>query len=129
MFAPTPSLGSLSGIGDAVTAALCDYTAIEGRTARRAYWLFMLFVTGAGLLTLLIDLGLWRSFSFTPLNALFAFLMLIPTATASVRRLHDVGRSGWWLGVAVVPLAGAAVLIYWTAQAGDAGGNDYGLPP
>ena len=116
------------GFADAVLSALARYTDIQGRTARREYWLFTLFLFAASLATLGLDLGIWRSMDFTPINALFAFLTVIPSLTASIRRLHDIGRSGWWLLVLVVPLLGIVVFVYWACLRGDQLANRYGPP-
>lgn len=47
----------------------------------------------------------------------------------SVRRLHDVDRSGWWLLVGCVPLIGALVLLFWACSKGTPSGNRYGAGP
>ena len=53
---------------------------------------------------------------------------MAPLAVA-VRRLHDTGRSGWWLLLAVIPLVGQLVLLYFFIDEGDEGDNDYGPDP
>lgn len=113
---------------DAITAAFGKYVDISGRAARREYWLFVLFLLVANIATLLLDLGVWRSLDFTPFNALFAFLTIVPSFTAAIRRLHDTGRSGWWLLILLVPLVGAVLFIYWLCLRGDQAPNTYGSP-
>jgi uncharacterized membrane protein YhaH (DUF805 family) len=46
-----------------------------------------------------------------------------------IRRLHDIGRSGWWLLIVLIPLVGWIVLIVWAATESDAGANQYGPGP
>lgn len=53
----------------------------------------------------------------------------IPGITVSVRRLHDKDRSGWWLFIALVPLIGVLVLLYWFATRGTLGENRFGPDP
>jgi uncharacterized membrane protein YhaH (DUF805 family) len=116
------------GFTGAITAALAKYTDIQGRASRREYWYFTLFLVVASLTTLGMDLGIWRSMTFTPFNAMFAFLTIIPGLAVSIRRLHDIGRSGWWLLIVGVPLAGAVMFVYWACLPGDQASNQYGGP-
>jgi uncharacterized membrane protein YhaH (DUF805 family) len=55
--------------------------------------------------------------------------LLLPSLTVSVRRLHDTGRSGWWLLIGIIPLIGGIVLIVWFAQDGELGVNRFGPNP
>ena len=52
----------------------------------------------------------------------------IPYISASTRRLHDTGRSGWWLALAIAPLGGYVVMVFWFLE-GDNGDNRYGARP
>ncbi len=63
------------------------------------------------------------------LGGLYALAVLIPGIALGVRRLHDTGRTGWWLPIGFVPLIGAIVLIVFLASAGNAGSNAYGEDP
>jgi uncharacterized membrane protein YhaH (DUF805 family) len=60
---------------------------------------------------------------------LYTLAMLVPGVTVSVRRLHDTGRSGWWLLIALVPLVGAIVLLVFLAQDSQRGDNEFGANP
>ena len=55
--------------------------------------------------------------------------LFLPTLAACIRRLHDTGRSGWWLLISFVPLVGIIVLIVFWAQASNAGDNAWGPEP
>jgi uncharacterized membrane protein YhaH (DUF805 family) len=59
----------------------------------------------------------------------YAIAILLPLLAVGARRLHDTGRSGWWLLMWVIPIIGAIVLIVFWATEGDAGPNDYGPDP
>jgi uncharacterized membrane protein YhaH (DUF805 family) len=63
------------------------------------------------------------------LYALYNLAVIIPALAVSVRRLHDTGRSGWWLLVGVVPLIGCFILLVFTLQDSDPGDNEYGPNP
>jgi uncharacterized membrane protein YhaH (DUF805 family) len=63
------------------------------------------------------------------LGIFIAFLaLLIPYIAAGVRRLHDLGKSGWWWFVSLIPFGSIVLIVLW-ATAGNPGRNQYGLPP
>lgn len=113
-------------------ALLHKYATFRGRARRQEYWYFALyyFLIYVGLL--LVDV-LTGTFSMETemgfLSGVFLLATLVPTVALAVRRLHDTGRSGWWLLLSVVPLLGAIVLLYFTTLEGDAGANAYGEDP
>ena len=59
----------------------------------------------------------------------FMAVTFLPSLAVSVRRLHDVGRSGLWLLIHLVPIVGALVLLYFFAMPGDPERNRHGPPP
>lgn len=62
------------------------------------------------------------------LAGLYTLAILIPSLAVGVRRLHDTGRSGWWLLISLIPF-GVFVLLYFLASEGEAGPNQYGPNP
>ena len=63
------------------------------------------------------------------LSWLYSLAVLVPSIAVSVRRLHDTGRSGWWLLIGLIPLIGFIVLIVFLATDGEPGDNEYGPNP
>ena len=64
----------------------------------------------------------------TPL--IMAVLLLVPASiSAVVRRLHDLGKSGWWYWIALIPLVGSILLLVWTVMDGEPQPNAYGDVP
>jgi len=63
------------------------------------------------------------------LSLIVSLGLLLPAVGASIRRMHDINRSGWWILVGLIPILGAIVLIYWFVQKGTAGPNQYGEDP
>ena len=63
------------------------------------------------------------------LSMLYILAVLVPGIAVGVRRLHDIGKSGWNLLIALVPFVGAIILIIWVAKEGDAEENSYGAVP
>jgi len=111
---------------------LKKYAVFGGRARRKEYWYFVLFNILISVLLGIIDIV---TGSFSPeaglglLSGLYALAILIPGIAVSVRRLHDSGKSGWWLLIGIVPLVGAIVLLVFMVQDSLPGENQYGLNP
>ena len=60
---------------------------------------------------------------------IFTLATALPTIAATARRLHDIGRSGWWQLIYLVPLIGLIVMIVWCVRRGDVGANRFGADP
>ena len=103
------------GFVDAIKICLSKYADFNGRASRPEYWWFVLFSFIVSILTM-----------FLPFVSLIAALALfLPSLAAAVRRLHDIDKSGWWLLLVLVPLAGL-VIIYFLCQRGTEGQNRFG---
>jgi len=111
--------------------ALKKYAVFEGRSRRKEFWNFILFYIIFYLAAFLID----NLFGFDPVNStglftiIFALAMIVPNLSVSVRRLHDTGRSGWWVLLGIIPIVGSIVLIIFYAQDSQPGTNEYGPNP
>ncbi|OIK27905.1 DUF805 domain-containing protein [Streptomyces malaysiense] len=109
-------------------AALKKYAVFSGRARRKEYWLYVLFMY-----IIFAVLGIVAGASHA--SAVFALMgvaylgFLLPTWGVSVRRLHDTGRSGWWILFGMVPLVGGITLLVFFCTDGDAGANKYGPNP
>lgn len=101
------------------------YAVFSGRSRRKEYWFFVLFNILAsfslGIVDAVMGMGL--------LSGVYALVVLIPGIAVSIRRLHDTGRSGWWLLIALVPVLGALALLFFMAQDSEPGPNQYGPNP
>jgi uncharacterized membrane protein YhaH (DUF805 family) len=60
------------------------------------------------------------------LGLIYSLAVLIPGLAVGVRRLHDTGKSGWWLLLVLIPIVGIIVLIVFWATDGEPGVNEYG---
>ena len=111
---------------------LKKYVLFSGRARRAEYWYFVLFNLIVTLILMVIDL-VTGTFSKTLglglLGGIYALAVLLPGLGVGVRRLHDTGRSGWWLLIALIPFIGAIVLIVFFAQDSTPGANPYGPNP
>ena len=90
------------------------YADFSGKMKRKEYWMYILFyIILAGAVSVLEGfLGLSGEYGAGgPISGIFGLLLLIPTLSAGVRRLHDTGKSGWWMLIAFVPIIGWIWLI------------------
>jgi uncharacterized membrane protein YhaH (DUF805 family) len=111
----------------AVETVLRKYVDFSGRASRSEYWwwwgalLVTFIVTGA--LTAVIGSA---GYVVATIVALGVF---IPNLAVTVRRLHDTGRSGWWLFIVFVPLIGAIILFVFMLLDSQREANGWGAPP
>ncbi len=111
---------------------LKKYATFNGRARRKEYWFFALFNLIFTIVAAVVDnlLG-----TFSPeagvglLGTIYLLAVLIPALAVSVRRLHDTGRSGWWLLIMLVPLIGAIVLLVFMVLDSKPETNEYGVNP
>jgi len=91
------------GFGEAIKTCFSKYFTISGRARRSEYWWFYLFTVLLGIVAGIFDgiLGLGAE-DLGVLGTIATLVTIIPTITAQVRRLHDTGRSGWWVGGAFI---------------------------
>src|SRR5262245_64140574 len=100
------------------------YAVFNGRTGRQEYWYFVLFNILAYILLSIIA-GIIGKIG-ASLLSLYAVAVFLPGLAATVRRLHDTNRSGWWTLIGFVPFVGAIVLLVFLAQESHAIENQYG---
>lgn len=105
-------------------AALKNYAVFSGRARRKEYWMFFLFYMIFSLILTFVD-ALMGTFVLT---GIYALVMIVPSLSVMVRRLHDTGRSGWWFFIGLVPVIGAIVLLVFLVQ-NSHDENDYGANP
>ncbi len=105
---------------------LKKYAVFSGRARRQEYWMFVLFYVISYVLLGIIE-GIVNLSGI--LTGIYALAVLVPSLAVGARRLHDTGRSGWWLLIALIPLVGAIVLIYFAVQDSQPGENQYGPNP
>lgn len=108
--------------------ALGSYATFSGRARRREFWFFVLFNIILSVVALVIDQALGSGQA--GIFSLIVFLgLIIPGWTVAVRRLHDTGRSGWWILIGIIPLIGAIVLLVFYLLDSQPGSNQYGPSP
>lgn len=114
-------------------AVLNRYVQFGGRARRQEYWSFTLvsFLVSMGLMVIdMTVLGMTPSTgSHFGLSSLYGLAVLLPSLGVSVRRLHDTGRSGWWLLLSLIPLIGLLVILLFMVLDSDSSLNAYGPNP
>ena len=107
--------------------ALKKYAVFNGRARRKEYWMFCLFNVIIAFIVGFVE-GLAHDGPGV-LSALYSLLVFLPSIGVSIRRLHDTGRSGWWLLLGLIPLLGFIVLLIFMLQNSNPADNDYGANP
>jgi uncharacterized membrane protein YhaH (DUF805 family) len=101
------------------------YAQFEGRAGRGEFWWFVL----ANMIVYVVLLVLVRvSPVFLILYVGYAFAVLVPSIAVAIRRLHDLGKSGWMLLIGLIPIVGGILLLVWYASPGQPAVNQYGAP-
>lgn len=111
---------------------LKNYAQFNGRARRKEYWMFVLFNIIFAIIAMSLDnlLGFAiAGIGYGPLYGLYTLAVAIPGLAVAVRRLHDVGKSGWMLLIALIPLIGAIWLLVLLVSDSKPGENQYGPNP
>ncbi|WP_225783814.1 DUF805 domain-containing protein [Xenophilus sp. Marseille-Q4582] len=103
----------------AVKTCFAKFADFSGRATRSEYWWFVLAY---------FILALVTGFIHEYLYFLVVLVFLVPMISAGVRRLHDIGKTGWLLLIGLIPIVGL-VLIYFMVQPTQPESNQYGAPP
>jgi len=105
---------------------LKNYDDFGSRAQRKEYWMPFLCNLIIGFAIAIVDriLGLGGA-----LGWIFTLAFLLPGTAVAVRRLHDTGRSGWWMLVGLIPVIGTLVLVPFLLLDSQPGSNEYGPNP
>jgi uncharacterized membrane protein YhaH (DUF805 family) len=125
------------GFGEAVKSFWSNYATFKGRSRRSEYWWIQLFLVLTNLAVAAIDLALMdgdvERFIANGGGGIVGLIWIlgtiVPALAVLVRRLHDTGKSGWWVLIGFVPLVGAIVLLVFTVLDSDRGENKHGPSP
>lgn len=111
-------------------AVLKKYAVFNGRASRSEFWFFVLinFVIALGISFIESMLGISSAYGYGPIGGLYALAILLPAIGVAIRRLHDSGRTGFWLLVGFIPFIGALILIVLYVLDSEPGANQYGEP-
>ena len=123
--------------GEAVKSFWSNYSTFKGRSRRAEYWWIQLFLVLTNLAVAAIDLALMdgdvdrfiANGGGGIVGLVWILVTIVPALAVLVRRLHDTGKSGWWVLIGFVPFVGTIVLFVFSVLDSDAGDNKYGASP
>ena len=96
----------------AINTCLTKYTVFSGKAKRTEYWYWRLFEFFLALLAFRLDIFFSEDYSTGSISLFIFFFTCIPGIAVSVRRLHDINKSGWWLLISLTGI-GNLLLLYW----------------
>ncbi len=112
--------------------ALKNYAGFSGRARRKEYWMFILFNAIFSIAAIMLDYifgtafeGIWIGLFYI----LYYLAVFLPALAVLIRRLHDIGKSGWFMFISLVPVIGSIWLVVLLCKDGNAGENKYGANP
>lgn len=111
---------------------LKQYADFSGRARRKEYWMFVLFNLIFAIVAMILDNILGLTVGILPYGVfyvLYTLAVFIPGLAVAVRRLHDVGKSGWMILIALIPLIGVIWLLVLMVTDSNPGKNQYGSNP
>jgi uncharacterized membrane protein YhaH (DUF805 family) len=109
------------------------YADFSGRSRRKEYWMYtlfnLIFMIIAAVLDNVLGLTFHELLPYGYIYLAYALIVLIPGLAVAVRRMHDIGKSGWMLLVAIIPLVGAIWLLVLLVTEGENRDNKWGANP
>ncbi len=111
---------------------LKQYADFVGRARRKEYWMFVLFNIIFSVIAMLLDnvLGIaMEEIGYGPVTGIYLLAIILPGLAVAVRRLHDIGKSGWMILITLIPLIGSIWLLVLLVTDSNPGDNEYGPNP
>ena len=112
----------------AVISVFSKYAEFKGRARRSEYWYFVLFNLIVTVILIFVCGFPGKGHYNIPLS-IYSLATLCPSMALRWRRLHDIGKSGFYWFVSLIPIVGSWIFIFWAAQPGEIGTNQYGPDP
>src|SRR5262245_30107542 len=114
--------------GQAISSGFQNYVNFSDRAARSEFWFWTLFATLASIVGGIIDSLVFPGMITSPIQSVVGLALFLPGLAVSVRRLHDLDRTGWWVLIALTVI-GIILLIVWNCMRGTIGPNRFGADP
>ena len=109
--------------------AIARYVDFKTRSTRSQFWWFMLWSVIISIAASFVDVALGMGGDSGPVGLLASLALLLPALAVTIRRLHDIGRTGWWVLIQFVPLVGIIVIIVFACTKSQEHQNEWGMPP
>ena len=107
---------------DSVISCFNKYFDFDSRSSRKEFWFWQLFR-----ILMFLSITYIESLGLNGLLLISNFIFIIPEIAVSIRRLHDINKSGWWI-LLTITIIGIIPLTYYYCLKGDRNNNDYGKP-
>ncbi len=118
---------------DSVKCGLKNYRTLSGRATRSEFWYFILFDFSVIFILVFVNKFIYgESDELNLLKYLISIIfiaLILPSITVTVRRLHDINKSGWWIFIQIIPLIGPLIIYTMCALPSTNGANKYGNNP
>lgn len=111
----------------AISTCLSKYATFQGRASRSEFWWFYLFTLLISWGSIIVGAATLGEYGADILSMIVSLVFVVPTIAAGSRRLHDIGRSGWWQLISFT-IIGIIVLLIWLAKDTVNSENEYGEP-
>jgi uncharacterized membrane protein YhaH (DUF805 family) len=115
---------------------LKQYVDFNGRARRKEYWMFLLFSFIFAVIAAILDNVFGTTINIFGQKSWYGWIYLayclvvfLPGLAVFVRRLHDIGKSGWWYLLVFIPLVGSIILIVWVCEDSQPSENKWGANP
>lgn len=109
---------------EAIKDGFDHYAKFDGRASRPSFWWWVLFVIIVSIVANIIDLAI----DAPVISTIVGLGLLLPGLSKAIRRLHDTGRTGWWILIGLIPLIGFIVLLIFYLEKSEPTENQYGPP-
>ena len=115
---------TMKNVIDNYASVFKNYSNFSGRAGRREYWMFLAANFAMCMILSVLDAAI----GMPVLGLLYMLAALIPAVSVSIRRLHDGGRSGWWMLFGLIPFLGGLALLVMMVLPGTPSANRFGQP-
>ena len=118
---------------ESIKTCFIRYTDFSGRSMRSEYWNYTVFIIVLSIVAELLDVKIagvpyLDYYGFGTLSIILTIVTIVPSIAVSIRRLHDINKSGWWLLLALTVI-GIIPLVYWACKKSDEKENRFGKNP
>jgi uncharacterized membrane protein YhaH (DUF805 family) len=113
---------------ESIRSGLNKYANSSGRASRSEYWYWSLFALLVDIVSMGLDALIFPGAEWGVIGVITGLGLFLPGLAVSIRRLHDIDRSGYWILIALT-IVGILLLIYWACVRGTDGDNDFGPDP
>lgn len=129
-----PNAPDIPGFVGAIKTCFRKYCVFRGRASRSEYWYWILFIALINFVLVITtaaidDEGSAAALILSLVGRIFGIVIFLPAIGVAVRRLHDIGKSGWWWWINWIPFIGTLILLVFYIRASDIGPNQYGAQP